>query len=363
LTDSKRAYPIELASRREALGLLAGGLIAAGIRLARAEAPPVIPRARIILDNDFAGDPDGLFQTAHHLLSPSVDVRFIVGSHLHRGETWGPSQELSAAASAAKARELLDVMDLAGHMPVVAGASAALENTHGVGHSAAADAIIQEALRDDTELPLYYAAGAGLTDIATAWLLEPRIARRVTLVWIGGPEYPGTPRPPGRREAEYNLTIDTLAAQEVFNRSYLPLWQVPRSTYRQMLVGCRELQQRVRPLGKLGGYLVDNVERVMRLVAELPLARRMNLGETYILGDSPLVTLTALQSPFQPDPSSSQWVAHRRPTIDAAGEYGSARAGQPIRVYTHIDARLTFEDLYAKLEDSAARRPEAKTAP
>lgn len=27
-----------------------------------------------ISDNDYSGDPDGLFQLAHHLLSPSVDA-------------------------------------------------------------------------------------------------------------------------------------------------------------------------------------------------------------------------------------------------------------------------------------------------
>lgn len=346
---SEPASRLGLATRREMLLLLCGALLAAGSRPARAESPPIHPRSRVILDNDFAGDPDGLFQAAHHLLSPSVDVRFIVGSHLHRAEQWDPAQELSAAASAAKARELLDVMDLADHVPVMAGINAALEGTRSVGHTAAADAIIREALRDDTDLPLYYAAGAGLTDLATACLLEPRIARRLTLVWIGGPEYAGTPRPPGRRETEYNLSIDSLAAQEIFNRSAIPIWQIPRSSYRQMMVGYQELQERVRPAGKLGSYLVDNIERVMRLVAQLPPARRMNLGETYILGDSPLVTLTALQSPFQPDPSSSQWVERPRPTIDSNGEYGPSRAGHSIREYTHIDARLTFEDLYAKL--------------
>jgi len=29
-------------------------------------------RARVIIANDFGGDPDGLFQLAHHLLSPTV---------------------------------------------------------------------------------------------------------------------------------------------------------------------------------------------------------------------------------------------------------------------------------------------------
>lgn len=55
-----------------ALGLLA----VAGLPLQGAWAQGVqgeaAPRMRVIIDNDFSGDPDGLFQLAHHLLSPSV---------------------------------------------------------------------------------------------------------------------------------------------------------------------------------------------------------------------------------------------------------------------------------------------------
>lgn len=40
------------------------------------------PRMRVIIDNDFSGDPDGLFQLVHHILSPSIEVRGIIGSHL-----------------------------------------------------------------------------------------------------------------------------------------------------------------------------------------------------------------------------------------------------------------------------------------
>ena len=35
-------------------------------------------RARIIIDNDFRGDPDDLFQLAHHLLSLSVEIRGVM---------------------------------------------------------------------------------------------------------------------------------------------------------------------------------------------------------------------------------------------------------------------------------------------
>ena len=43
----------------------------------------VKPRMRVIIDNDLGGDPDGLFQLAHHLLSPSVEIRGIIASHLY----------------------------------------------------------------------------------------------------------------------------------------------------------------------------------------------------------------------------------------------------------------------------------------
>ena len=37
------------------------------------------PRIRVIVDNDFGGDPDGLFQLVHQVLSPSVEIRGIIG--------------------------------------------------------------------------------------------------------------------------------------------------------------------------------------------------------------------------------------------------------------------------------------------
>ena len=73
------------------------------------------------------------------------------------------------------------------------------------------------------------------------------------------------------------------------------------------------------------------------------------LGETYVAGDSPLVALTALQSAFEPDPSSSFYDVVPAPEIGDDGRYVPRPDGRPIRVYTQIDNRLMLEDLYAKL--------------
>src|SRR6187551_1738024 len=128
------------------------------------------PRVRVVTDNDYCGDPDGLVQLAHHYLSPSVDLRCVIGSQLseqyHGPNPTGPDDSVAAA---------LQVAELAGRreVPIVAGASAA------------SDAIVAEAMRDDTDLPLYVVCGGGLTSLASAWLMETRIAERCTVVWIG----------------------------------------------------------------------------------------------------------------------------------------------------------------------------------
>lgn len=311
--------------------------------------PLVGPRARVIVDNDFSGDPDDLVQMAHHLLSPSVEIRAIIASHLSVGDPWDRSTQ-QVANALAKINELLDVMGLAGRHLVLKGAETALPAPGRPQVTPAAEAIIAEAMRKDTDLPLYFAAGAGLTELASAWLMEPRIGKRITLVWIGGPEYADmAPPPPGSSGPEYNLRIDIAAAQVVFNQSDIAIWQVPRSTYRQLLLSYAELLTNVRPHGALGRYLADNIERVMQWTSGF----RHGIGETYVMGDSPLVTLTALQSSFEADPSSSSYVTRPAPEIADDGSYVPDSGGRPIRVHTQIDGRLTFGDFFAKLQLAA----------
>jgi purine nucleosidase len=319
-----------------------------------AELRSLVPaRARVIIDNDFSGDPDGLVQLAHHLLSPSVEIRAVIGSHLRAGDPFDPS-ETTADNAAAAARRVVELLGLAGTVPVLAGSNVALAESGSPIRTAATDAIIAEALRDDTDLPLFVACGAGLTEIASAWLLEPRIADRLTLVWIGGPEHDGLAvAPPGSSGAEYNLAIDIRAAQIVLGDSMLPLWQVPRDAYRQTLMSTAELLTRVRPHGAIGQHLAQAITGVATMAGR----HGIFLGETYIMGDSPLVLLTALQSAFEADPSSSAYVERPIPRVDDAGSYIPGTGGRPVRVYTRLDLRLMFDDFYAKLELAGRVRP------
>lgn len=64
----------------------------------RGHAGFVAPSARLIIDNDFSGDPDDLYQIVHHLLSPSVGIRAIVASHLRPGDGMDPSDRTATNA-------------------------------------------------------------------------------------------------------------------------------------------------------------------------------------------------------------------------------------------------------------------------
>lgn len=299
------------------------------------------PRMRVVSDNDYSGDPDGLVQLAHHALSTSVDLRCVIGSHLRAGDPFD-SSGVTADKAAGRART---VLELAGRedVPVVAGSNVGLSDRHTPIDSAAARAIIAEA-HADSPLPLYVCGGAGLTEIASAWLLDPTISPRLTVVWIGGAEHPGVDAPPGAPAAEYNTAIDPIAAQVVLDDSDLVIWQIPRNAYREALASFAEMQAwRVAPLG---AYLVDALEAV----GEMAAGSGFHMGETYALGDSPLVLLTALQSSFGAWPSSSRSQLLPAPVLDDTGAYtGEIVPGRTIRVWSDLDTRLLMADLNAKL--------------
>ncbi|MEE1618641.1 nucleoside hydrolase [Brachybacterium sp. J153] len=303
--------------------------------------------ARVIIDNDFAGDPDDLYQLVHHLLSPSVDIRAVIGSRLREGDGFYPHPD-SATQAAAIARDVLDRVGLDAPGLVIEGSNTPLASRTAPQPSPALDVIIAEALREDTDQPLFYVAGGGLTDIASALIAEPRIAERIILVWIGGNEHAGlaTP-PPGAMPIEYNLLIDVLAGQVVFTDTEVEIWQVPRDAYRQCLVSEAELRGRVAATGPVGRYLYDETITVTELVT----GHGGHHPETYALGDSPLVLLTALRSFFEADSSSSRHVVMPTPALGADGGYTAQPDARPMRVYTHLDTRLMFEDLFTKLRE------------
>ena len=311
-------------------------------------------RYSVIIDNDFCGDPDGLFQLVHHVLSSSCDIKGIIGAHLNGRDSFSRIEGADdAEKSVNKVNELLDVMGMKGSFKVVKGATVPMTDPKQPIESEGARLIVEEALKATPQNPLYVCVGGPLTDIASAWLMNPEIGKNIVLIWIGGQEYTETEAivPPGYSMPEYNLNLSIPAGRTVFNESDLRIWQIPRDVYRQCMYSMAELEVKVRPHGKIGEYLYNSLAGVMNMGK----SRGFSMGETYILGDSPLVLMTALMSNFETDPASSHYKYVVAPSIAEDGTYRYNHNGRQIRVYDRIDTRLMFSDMEAKLELHAAK--------
>lgn len=297
-------------------------------------------RIKVILDNDFAGDPDGLFALAQLVESPSVDIRAIIGSHLHQGENWTAKGKPSATTAVENVNTLLSMMGKRGKYKVAEGSNTALRDTRTPIRTAATDVIIKEAMECSPRNPLYVLCGGGLTEIASAWMLNKDIAQRIILVWIGGAEYPGHMPPPGAK-LEYNTTIDTKAAQVIFNQSDIRLWQIPRNAYRQCLISRSVLHARTTGNNSVAKHLLSMLDSYIG--PDKP-------AECYVLGDSPLVLISALQSNWERDACSSGYSFLPRPTVNDKGEYyfGDTKRST-VKVFDRLDTYLMFEDMFAKL--------------
>lgn len=318
-------------SRREALQLLAalGATGALPLDAAAAEAAPTIPQKpsrRIIIDNDFAGDPDGLAALAHQLLAPKARVVLVTSTAVNPEFATNVAAERSAAIGRDLATELMHQLGHGATIRVVAGPDTATPASA----SDAARAIVAEAMRDDP-LPLFFTCGGPLTNLARALTLEPAIAKRLTVVWIGGGGYPDG-------GWEYNLATDSEAAREVVERSQVPLWQVPAPAYRQMQISIAELTADLPPISPFARWLYERFTSPPDWV---------DVGGAWPLGDSPLVLLTSIAT----ESSTAHDLPARRIAADL--RYGEEIPGRTVRVYERVDARLTYADFLARLRLAA----------
>lgn len=270
---------------------------------------------RVVVDNDFAGDPDGLVALAHHLLSPANRVVAITSSF--RNPEFATNAD-GEKVGAALALELVDAVGCE-RAEVHVGSPVPFGPDSG---SPAADTIVAQARLDD-ELPLYVVCGGPLTNVATALRNAPDIATRMTLVWIGGSV--------AGAEFEYNRDTDPAAAEFVLACIPLSIHQFPLETYRRCAYSVAELESDIRGSGRLGQWLWTHFTSPPDW---------LRLGGVWPLGDSPPLLVTALT-----DASSTFTTTF---TTDGAG----AR-----RMYTDVDVRLLVGDLLARLRLHETARP------
>jgi purine nucleosidase len=287
-------------------------------------------RNRVIINTDAKNEADDQFAIVHALLTPSFDLHGIIPAHF--GKRGGDSLQ----ASHDEVNLLLRLMQWEGRVRVEPGAHLALPDEKTPQPSPGAELIIAEAMRDDPR-PLHVAFYGPLTDMASALLMEPRIAERnVRVIWIGGGPWPGG-------GSEYNLSNDIHAANVIF-KSRLEVWQIPSTVYRLVAVSYAELLEKVYPHGAIGRYLLEQL-------VEWNAAHMDRAVEYRSLGDSPAVGVILY-------PDGGRWSWQPAPEFDLNSmHYRHTGRNRPIRVYESYDARFLMEDFFAKIA-RFARQPQ-----
>lgn len=310
---------------------------------------------RVITDTDTNNECDDQYCVAHLWMTPKFDNRAMISAH------YGSERDpISEPRSYEELCKLAELMGIKGEVNILHGAPAELSDEETPVISEGARFIVEEAMRDDPR-PLFVCSIGAITDLASAYLMEPRIAEKITAIWIGGSPYP-------EGGYEFNQNNDIHAANVVF-QSNLVLWQVPSNVYSQMRVSFMELIQNVYPCGRIGKYLVENTMRVQEIFKELGERIRKEAsenpdapapamfcgtpaeaatgfgGEQWCLGDSPVVGLmhnnmignfTIRSAPYKVNPD---------------GTYDLSKPGsRKIRVYDSIDSHFILNDMFAKLQ-------------
>ena len=281
---------------------------------------------RVITDTDAKNEADDPFAVVHTLLSPRFENVGLRAAHFGTDRAADSMEQ-----SFGELQKILSLMDIPEENLLFRGADRPLPSPGEPVDSEGARLIIREAMRED-DRPLFVTFMGPLTDIASAYLLEPAIAGRLTVIWIGGGRYPaGGP--------EFNLGNDIHAANVVFS-SPIPLWQVPKNVYEMMPVSFAELECRVLPQGVLGKYLFEQLLACQ--MEETSRKSPFRTGETWVLGDSPAPGLLLYEHRFCFD-----WIG--APLITRDMTYVHTKQYRPIRVYNSVDPRLILEDFYCKL--------------
>jgi purine nucleosidase len=290
---------------------------------------PKEKKLRVIIDTDAKNEADDQFAIVHALLTPKFNIKGIIAAHFGTRRTTESMEE-----SYDECIKILDLMDMTGEVEILKGAKNAIVSETDYEYSEGARRIVEEALSDDPS-KLYVVFLGPLTNMACAYLHNPEIADKLTVIWIGGAAYP-------EGGMEFNLSNDIKAAN-IIMKSNIELWQVPSNVYTRMITSFAELQNKVYPYGKVGKYLFEQMVDFNKAVAGF--SDRWPRGESWSLGDSPVVGLML-------DPHDYAWTMKEAPSIDENMKYHFDGSGRDIRVYEDIDSRFILEDMFAKLKQN-----------
>lgn len=222
-------------------------------------------KADVILDSDTYNEIDDQFALSYLVRSQDrLTIRGITAAPFYRDPSTGILRSSSPGDGMEKSyREIFKVLDLLGAPElkdrVYRGSDRYLPDEVTPVDSPAARAMAEISREYTPEHPLYILAIAAGTNVASALLLEPEMAKRVVIVWLGGhaQHYGGCD--------EFNMKQDLAAARVIYG-SGAAVVQLPcMGVVSEFRFGKPELEYRFRDKNALCNYLLDSTYEYARV--------------------------------------------------------------------------------------------------
>lgn len=221
-------------------------------------------RVDVVLDTDAYNEVDDQFAIAYLLQSPDkVNLQAIYAAPFYdRTRSFYNYKSSSAKEGMERSyQEIQTILKLANRDDlcdaVFRGAEDFMIAADQPQDSPAARDLIRRALNHNPENPLYVIGIGAPTNIASALLLEPRIAENIVVIWLGGNalDWPTC--------REFNLSQDLSASRFLFGNT-IPLVQVPcMGVASSFAVTPQELKQFLVGKNPLCDYLAKTVLEAM----------------------------------------------------------------------------------------------------
>lgn len=205
-------------------------------------------RRPVLLSTDCGCEMDDQWALALLALSPTLNLRAVVGAHAAR--------YLSATAAADHAREVLRHMNVTSPPPVVAGAAGPMADASTPIESEGSTLIRRVAADFSPERRLAVLVIGTATDVASALLLDPTLADRIEVVAMGFDGWPGGGDP-------FNVKNDVRAWQSLL-ASGAPLTVGPiDACVRHLTLTRAAAREMLSETGAPGRFLLSGLERFL----------------------------------------------------------------------------------------------------
>ncbi|WP_309386698.1 nucleoside hydrolase [Cerasicoccus frondis] len=282
----------------------------------------------MVLDTDTYNEIDDQFALVYALLSPErMTMKAVYAAPFHNSRSSGPADGMEKSYE--EILRLLDFMDRSADGFAFRGSTEWLANHDTPVRSEAVEHLIELARSYTEDRPLYVVAIGAITNVASALIAAPDIARKIVVLWLGGhPVHCGSTN-------EFNLQGDRIASRFIFDCG-VPLVRFPCALVAQSLASTNaEMERFAKGRGQIGDYLYE-IFSTYKPDMDEP-------GVSKVVWDiAPIAWLVqenGISSCLMPSPILN--VADLTFSVDYGRHY--------LREVVHINRDVVYKDLFTKL--------------